>query len=178
MAIDRKKSNAPASAKLANRVIANDDGLFYGVIQASGFETATQKSKFRGDSDDERQYERFAMDILFKGATAPILLHVYTGTVLNPDPVRIENKGRGKNKEVAIYNQFTNLLIALDYVDKDKLELLTQDDVDLINDKLCDLDGLEISCDINKLDSEGKPSQFYNVVISSIHFTGVVEKPE
>jgi hypothetical protein len=178
MAIDRKKSNAPASAKLANRVIPNEDGLFYGVIQSSGFETAIQKSKFRGDSDDENQYERFAMDIVFKGATAPILIHVYTGTVVNPDPVKIENKGRGKNKEVAIYNKFTTLLIALGYVDKDKLDTLTQTDVDVINEKLCDLAGLEISCDINKEDSEGKPSQFYNVVISSIHFAGVLEKSE
>lgn len=148
--------------KIANRVVAGNDGLYIGTIAHIGFETVIGSTK-NGKTTDEYEYDRFELVADFEGVTDPIQIKIMSGSTINDDPVKVIAAGRGKKNEKPVYNRFTTILLQLGILTPEKLAKLSQAIADQAMADLDKLLGRKIRCMIGK-NAEG----FYAIDINTL----------
>ena len=154
--------------KIANRVVAGDDGLYVGTIAHIGFETVIGSTK-NGKTTDE--YDRFELVGDFEGVTDPIQIKIMSGSTINDDPVKVIAAGRGKKNEKPVYNRFTTILLQLGILTPEKLAKLSQVIADQAMADLDKLVGRKIRCMIGK-NAEG----FYAIDINTLELINEVKQ--
>lgn len=130
----------------ANRPAVQDDGFSTGHLAYVKAGTGVRKEK-KGRDVEEIEFPRYEFYFEVDGVTGePLTIKVYTGTVVNDEPVEVIAKTRGKNAQINIYNRLTTMCL--------KLELLKQDDLRTITDKQL------VEVDSALLASENVPVRF------------------
>lgn len=135
--------------KIANNLVKSEDGIYEGAITALGFGTGKRTEK-NGRDIEEIEYARFEMTVAFEGTNEPIKIKTYTGVSINNEPVEVKYAGRGAKNEIAIYNRFTTLLLALGLLSVDELESVDDKTLERIEKAMDGLKGQIVRCKIGK----------------------------
>lgn len=135
--------------KIANNLVKSDDGVYEGGIVSLGFGTGKRTEK-NGRDIEEIEYARFELCVEFPGTNEPIKIKTYTGVSINSEPVEVKYAGRGAKNEVAIYNRFTTLLLALGLLSEDELANVDEKTLGRIEKDMDSLKGQVVRCKIGK----------------------------
>lgn len=135
--------------KIANNLIKSEDGVYEGAITDLGFGVGTRTEK-NGRDIEQIEFQRFEMSVAFEGTNEPIKIKTYTGVSINNEPLEVKYAGRGAKNEVAIYNRFTTLLLALGLLTIDELDSVTEKTLERIEKDIDGLKGQMIRCKVGK----------------------------
>jgi len=74
----------------------------------------------------------------------------YTGTKLNPEPLKIINDTRGSKKRVKVYNRLTEVCKNLNFIEIEKLDQYTTDELKDIQNKIFNTSNLKVTAKITR----------------------------
>ena len=74
----------------------------------------------------------------------------YTGTKLNPEPIKILNDTRGSKKRVKVYNRLTEICKNLKFIEIDKLDEYTTKELKDIQNKIFNTSNLKVTAKITR----------------------------
>lgn len=111
----------PLKAKIANKIVADDNGFTIGeIIAVNEIEERTEK-----EGKKEVNYaSQFEFLVSVDGTKKQTLLRFWTGTNINSD--KFENEETGKSE----YNRLTRLLLNMGLIDAKKLTELDKTNID------------------------------------------------
>lgn len=117
--------------RVANRPNVDTQGFVNGVLKKVILGEGMRREK-KGRNIDETKYDRYEFYFEVEGKSGdPIEIRLYTGTVLNDDPIQILGKNRGKKEQKNLYNRFTVVCTTLKLLSKDDLENMSLSDAQL-----------------------------------------------
>lgn len=147
----------------ANRPAIDKDGMSSGLLDYVQAGTGVRKEK-KGRDVEEIEFARYEFYFKADGVTGePVTIKVYTGTVINDEPVEVLAKGRGKKAETRIYNRLTTLCLRLGLLNEEQLTTVTDEQLQSIDNALMGMEKIPVSFKVAK-NAEG----FYAIDLNSI----------
>jgi len=139
-----------SNLRRANRTIIGEDGLASATLKKVSLGTGYKKETKGKRSFEECEYERYEFYFEVQGVTGDYLdVKLYTGTVINDEPVRTLGKGRGK-AEKTLYNRFTTLCLSLGLIKEKELQTINNAQLQKLEDDLNDLKNTSVKVKIEK----------------------------
>lgn len=156
-----------SNLRRANRPVVDQQGLSTAILKKINIGTGYKKETKGKRSFEEYEYERYEFYFDVKGVTGePLEVKLFTGTVINDEPVRTLGKGRGK-AEKSLYNRFTTLCIALDLITEKELSTITNEHLEKLESDINELKNTEVKIKIEKNDDG-----YYQIDPSSVKIIG------
>lgn len=138
--------------RVANRPNTDTKGFVTGVLKKVILGEGVRREK-KGRDTNEIKYDRYEFKFEVEGRTGePFEIELFTGTVLNDEPVKTLGKTRGKKEQQNVYNRFTTVCLALKLISKEDLENmnLTEARLNDIADRLKDIRDLSVIIKVGK----------------------------
>jgi hypothetical protein len=147
----------------ANRPSVHPDGFSTGTLAYVKAGTGVRKEK-KGRDVEEIEFPRYEFYFEVDGVTGDTLtIKVYTGTVINDEPVEVLAKGRGKNAEVKIYNRLTTMCLKLGFLKEQDLATVTDKQLTEVDNGLLSVEDMPLRFKVGKT-----PEGFHTIDLNTI----------
>jgi hypothetical protein len=137
--------------RVANRPLLDAQNRATGVVVRAGFGKGSKTIRNGRDDIDSIEFERFELEMVVDGTSAPISMTIYAGSVLNGV---IDSVGRGKAQR-NIYNKLTSIALGLEIVAPVEVEgVIGEEVMRRVETALLGLEGTKVTFRLGKV--EGK----------------------
>ena len=145
MEIEKNVNKNETDLKVSRRIIIDKNYCAKGVL----IKTVLEKDVEGIDNN----YDRYVFTFGFMNSQTKqpdYEITFYTGTKLNPEPIKIINDTRGSKKRVKVYNRLTEICKNLNFIEIEKLDQYTTDELKDIQNKIFNTSNLKVTAKITR----------------------------
>ncbi len=107
----------------------------------------------KGVEGVENDYDRYVFTFGFMNSQTKqpdYEIIFYTGTKLNPEPIKIINDTRGSKKRIKVYNRLTEVCKNLKFIEIEKLDEYNKEELKDIQNKIFNTSNLKVTAKITR----------------------------
>jgi hypothetical protein len=131
--------------KVSKRILVDKNYIAKGILKNIVLEKDVE--------GEDNNYDRYVFTFGFMNSQSKQCdydIVFYTGTKLNPEPQKIINDTRGSKKRIKVYNRLTEVCNNLKFIDVEKLDQYTTDELKEIQNMMFKTVNLKITAKITR----------------------------